>query len=137
MKVKYLYRPEAVTSRDGDTLLRADRSMARHNVSALPVVHGGRLIGILTERDLARALRDGVDPRTTRVRDYMTRSPATASVEDESDTVARTMVRLGVRHMPVVRGEKIIGMISARDLLLIEAWASPSPMPSVPEWAAP
>jgi CBS domain-containing protein len=137
MKVKYLYHPAAWIAREGDTLLQAERRMARHNVSALPVVNGDRLVGILTERDLARAIRDDAEPRTTKVRAYMTRSPATVTLEDESDAVARTMVRMGIRHLPVVRGDQVIGMISARDLLLIEAWVGSPRASSVPEWMSP
>jgi CBS domain-containing protein len=137
MKIDLLYRPGTITAHEGDTLLGAGRLMARHNVSALPVLHHGELSGILTEHDLARALMDRVDPALTQVRRYMTRGPVTVSTDEESNIVARRMLDLGVRHLPVTLGGALVGMISVRDLLLLEAWAPASPASSVPEWAMP
>jgi CBS domain-containing protein len=137
MNIDLLYRAGTITAREGDTLLMAGRRMARNNISALPVLRQGVISGILTERDLARALLDRADPATALVRNYMTPSPATVEWNADSREVARQMMSLGVRHLPVMRGGELVGVISARDLLLLEAWSPLTPADSVPEWAMP
>jgi CBS domain-containing protein len=137
MNIELLFRAGTITAREGDTLLQAGRRMARNNISALPVMHQGGIAGILTERDLARALLDRADPGVAQVRHYMTPSPATVEWNADSRGVARQMMALGVRHLPVVRDGVLVGVISARDLLLLEAWSPLSPADSVPEWAMP
>jgi CBS domain-containing protein len=137
MKIELLLSAEMVTARESDTLLQAGRRMARHNISALPVLRNGQITGILTERDLARALVDRVDPSLTQVRAYMTDRPVTVEPDAESSTIARQMMTLGVRHLPVVREGRLVGMISARDLLLLEAWSPLAASDHVPELALP
>ena len=137
MNIELLYRAGTITAREGDTLLEAGRRMARNNISALPVLRQGAVSGILTERDLARALLDRADPGTAQVRSYMTPSPATVEWNADSHAVARRMMSLGVRHLPVMRAGELVGVISARDLLLLEAWSPLTPADSVPEWVLP
>lgn len=135
MNIELLFNAEAITAREGETLQQAGRRMARHNISALPVLRGGQITGILTERDLAHALVDRVDPSQTPVRSYMTTRPETVETDAESAAVARQMMALGVRHLPVVREGRLVGMISARDLLLLEAWSPLAASDVAPEWA--
>jgi CBS domain-containing protein len=137
MKIELLQSAETVTARESDTLLQAGRRMARHNISALPVLRTGEIAGILTERDLAHALIERADPTVARVRDHMTVRPVTVDPEMESADVARQMMTLGVRHLPVVRNGKLVGMVSARDLLLLEAWSPLAGSDRVPELALP
>jgi CBS domain-containing protein len=82
----------------------------------------GRLVGILTERDVARALADGVDPVETVVGEYMTRDPITVTPGTDAADAAVTMLELGVRHLPVTEAGTVVGMLSSRDLLSLEAW---------------
>jgi CBS domain-containing protein len=137
MKIEMLQSAETVTARESDTLLQAGRRMARHNISALPVLRAGEITGILTERDLAHALIERADPTVARVRDHMTVQPITVDPQMESADVARQMMTLGVRHLPVVRNGKLAGMVSARDLLLLEAWSPLAGSDRVPELALP
>ncbi|HEX6262038.1 MAG TPA: CBS domain-containing protein, partial [Actinomycetota bacterium] len=96
--------------------------MQYQEIGSLAVLEHGKLVGILTERDLARALADGVDPAETPVAAYMTEEPVTVTPEADAASVAATMLDLGVRHIPVVEGGQVIGMVSSRDLLSLEAW---------------
>jgi len=134
MNIELLFRAGTITARESDTLLQAGRRMARNNISALPVVRQGGITGILTERDMARALLDRADPGGTQVRAYMTPSPATVEWNADSRVVARQMMSLGVRHLPVMHDGELVGVISSRDLLLLEAWSPLTPADSVPEW---
>jgi CBS domain-containing protein len=88
------------------------------------IMDGYRLAGIITERDIVRAVADRRDLADGTAGDYMTLEPATVSLETPLGEVARTMLAYGVRHLPVVVGGEVIGMVSARDLLEVEGATS-------------
>jgi len=73
--------------------------------------------GIVSERDLIEALADGADPDEIWSADVMSPSLLTAEVDERIIDVARRMVAEGVRHLPVVDGGEIVGLVSTRDLL--------------------
>ena len=118
MDVGSVYRPEVFTIRADESLAEAASSMQYNEVSALPVFDGDRLAGIVTERDIVRAVADGVDPQETEVAGYMTQDPASISPETSVGEAAERMLELGVRHFPVMMGDEVLGMISIRDLLI-------------------
>lgn len=124
MKLKDVYRPDAVAVDLGDDLATAARRMELARVGALAVVdEGGRLVGILTERDLVRATaRAAAHPAGVLVSAHASFGPETAGVEEDSRDVARRMLELGVRHLPVTAGDRLVGMVSMRYLLAVEAW---------------
>ncbi|HZD70101.1 MAG TPA: CBS domain-containing protein [Actinomycetes bacterium] len=100
-----------------ESLLGAASRMRWYKVSALPVYHRHRLVGIITEQDVVAALADGVDPSATDVADYMTDKPVTIRPDEDLEVAARRMTALGVRHLPVVEGERLFGVLSIGDLL--------------------
>jgi CBS domain-containing protein len=106
-----------ITTEPDDTLLDAAGRMNCYQIGALPVYEQHRLIGIVTERDMVAALAEGADPTRTRVADYMTELPVTVSPDDDVKVAAHRMAELGVRHLPVVDGQYLVGMLSIRDLL--------------------
>jgi CBS domain-containing protein len=125
MKLKDIYRPDAVTIDPDHDLAAAARRMELAQVGALTVVdEAGRLVGIFTERDLVRAIaRSAASPASVRVSAHASLRPETAHVEEDSRDVARRMLELGVRHLPVTAGDdQLVGMVSMRDLLAVEAW---------------
>lgn len=123
MKLDNLIQTDVVTITPASNLLAAACSMRAGRVGSLPVVQDSELVGIITERDLVRAMAESVDPITRRVSDFMTPDPAVASPEDDTEDVAQSMAVLGVRHLPVV-GEagRLMGIVSARDIAGLEAW---------------
>jgi CBS domain-containing protein len=107
-----------ITTERDDTLLDAAGQMNCYQIGALPVFEQRRLIGIVTERDIVAALAEGADPVTTRVADYMTDRPVTVAPDDGLAVAAQRMADLGVRHLPVVEGGRLLGVLSMRDLLV-------------------
>ena len=95
------------------------RRMLAHRMGLLPVRERGRLAGIVTERDVMAAIADGFAV-TAPARAFMTADPAVAAPTNESADVALRMLELGVRHLIVVDHGRVVGMVSARDLLMLE-----------------
>jgi signal-transduction protein with cAMP-binding, CBS, and nucleotidyltransferase domain len=117
MKVKEIYRPLILSAEADDPLSEVASRMEFNEVGALAVFRSGVLVGIVTERDLVRAMADDVDPDERPVADYMTEDPVVISTDADIHDAQATMSRLGVRHLPVAMGGQVIGMLSARDLL--------------------
>jgi CBS domain-containing protein len=90
--------------------------MVERNVGAVLVVEAARLIGIMTERDLMRAVARGVTDAMT-VADCMTPHPDTIAPDDTIEHAGVLMIHGGFRHLPVVDGDEILGMLSIRDLV--------------------
>ena len=100
-----------------DTLGQAAETMVERGVGSAIVSDFGRLIGILTERDLLRAVAGRVHSSEARVREWMTAEPVTATESMELADAARTMLDQGFRHLPVVDDERPIGIVSIRDVV--------------------
>jgi CBS domain-containing protein len=100
------------------TVTRAAKMMAVRAVGAILVVEGERLLGIFTERDaLFRVVAAGRDPRTTPLADVMTPCPRTVAPRVSFGAALLVMHENGFRHLPVVDGGAVIGIISARNAL--------------------
>ena len=110
-----------VTADISESLSAAASRMRLADVSALPIMEEGRLVGMLTERDLTRAVADAVSPTTVGVASYMSLGLSVAGPDEDSQEVAARMLELGIRHLPVLEQGKLVGIISMRDLLLLEA----------------
>jgi len=107
-----------VTAPKSETVLDAARVMKEHNVGALLVVDGTRLVGIFTERDaLFRVLAEGRNPQTTRLAEVMTSQPQTIHPDEPFVHALRVMHKGRFRHLPVVEFDRPLGMVSVRDAL--------------------
>ena len=96
----------------------AAKRMVDRGVGAVLVMEGERLVGILTERDLMKAVAGGFDA-DARVRDWMTRHPETIEASDATEHAASLMIHGGFRHLPVLEGDKVAGIVSIRDLMRV------------------
>jgi len=100
------------------TVFEAIQLMADKNVGALPVVDNSRLIGIISERDYMRkVILKGLSSKDTAVRDIMTREMLTASPSDSIQDCMRVMTEKRVRHLPVLEGTRMIGIVSIGDVM--------------------
>jgi CBS domain-containing protein len=101
------------------TVLEVARMMVEHNIGAVPVLQGGQLTGIFSERDLMiRVVVAGMDPACTPVSQVMTEDPLTVAPNDQLETCMTLMKRHGFRHLPVCAGRELKGVVSLRDILL-------------------
>jgi len=106
--------------------------MRSGRVGSLIAIAGLEITGIITEHDLMRAIGDGRDPALTHVSQYMTQSPRTVEADREAGQAAASMVKHGVRHLPVTDRGQLVGMLSARDLLALQPW--PKTLPVLEPW---
>ena len=107
-----------VTAAKTLSVLDGARMMKQHNIGAILVVDGSRLVGIFTERDaLFRVLAEGRNPQTTRRADGMTLHPPPIHPDEPFLQELRIMHKGRFRHLPVVEFERPLGMVSVRDAL--------------------
>ena len=100
------------------TLADAAREMAQQDVGALPVCDGGKLVGMLTDRDIVvRGIAAGYDPQSTKVGDIVERvEVVTIGADDSIEEAIKTMKDHAVRRLPVIDGTELIGMLSQGDV---------------------
>jgi CBS domain-containing protein len=92
--------------------------LAEHNVGALVVANGDEVVGIISERDIVRRLDDrGEGILELEVSELMTASVVSCSPNDDVDSIAGSMTELRIRHMPVLRGGKLAGIVTIGDVV--------------------
>jgi CBS domain-containing protein len=104
------------------TVLEAARYMMEHAVGAVPVLRNGDLVGILSERDIMnRVVAVGRTPGTTAVSEVMTANPRAVSIDESIEECLFIMHEFGFRHLPVLDGKDLKGLVSLRDVLMRQA----------------
>lgn len=121
MLVRDVQQPWLVPATADETLARAAARMRRYDTGWTVVLDGGKLAGILTERDVLRACVEGARPEVSLVAEYMSADPVTIRADERVERAAEVMLSLSARHLPVVDEGRVTGMISARDLLHVIA----------------
>jgi CBS domain-containing protein len=109
---------DLLTVSPGEPLQEVAQRMVDRDVGAVLVMVGSDLAGILTERDVLRAVAAGIQDETV-VADWMTRDPDTMGPDDTTQHAAMLMIHGGFRHMPLVEGSEVVGMLSIRDLMRV------------------
>jgi len=105
-----------VADSPADSLRSAADRMWKQQTGSLLVMEGSRLLGIVTERDLMKAVARGADLDRTPVSSVMTSNVLTVTPQTSLPDAARHMATRWIRHLPVVDGEQVVGMVSQRDL---------------------
>jgi CBS domain-containing protein len=107
-----------------ETVQLAIQRMLEEGIGAVTVCEGPRLVGIFTERDVLRLAAEGPDFTSVLVGDVMTRNVVTVSADVGVLEAARLMSERRVRHLPVVEGENVLGIVGIRDVLtVLGEWA--------------
>ena len=117
MAIGDVMRTRVVTVNADDSARLAVLRMLEEGVGAVAVCEGGRLVGIFTERDVLALSGEGTDLDAVRIGDVMTREPFTVDVGVAVLDAARLMGEKQIRHLPVVEGEHLLGMVGIRDVL--------------------
>ena len=101
-----------------DSVFDALQTLANHNVGALMVIDGGKLVGVFSERDYTRKIAlAGKSSKDTKVKDIMTSHVISVAPTVKTRDCLALMSQKSIRHLPVVEGEKVMGMISIRDIM--------------------
>jgi CBS domain-containing protein len=109
---------DILTASAEDRLADAAKRMVERGVGAVLILAGERLEGILTERDLMKAVAAGYS-EDAKVGDWMTRHPETIEADDSTGHAAALMIHGGFRHLPVLDEGRVAGIVSIRDLMRV------------------
>src|SRR5215471_14921667 len=114
--LKDLMNTSVVTASPDTTVTEAAAGMVRAQVGSVVVLQGSFLAGILTERDVLRAAASGEDLSVSLVSAWMSPDPQAASLDMSAEEAAQIMLLNGFRHLPVLDGREVCGVVSIRDL---------------------
>jgi CBS domain-containing protein len=99
------------------TLVDAAKVMAREDIGPVPIVENGRLVGIVTDRDIiVRAVAEGRDVTSTTVKDVASKDLVTVTPDEDLDQALKLMGQRQVRRIPVVEGDQVVGIVSQADV---------------------
>ena len=127
MRVSEIMTNAAVIDASDDTLAEAARKMWKQQTGSLLVVDGEELVGIITERDVLKAVATGVPLEDTRISEVMTKDVTTVGPGTSLREAAKIMADLWIRHLPVLDSGKLVGVLSQRDLAGVLAGALNEP----------
>jgi CBS domain-containing protein len=117
MAIGDVMRTRVVTVSPDESVRLAVLRMLEEGVGSVGVCDGHRLVGIFTERDVLGLVGESTDLDDVRVGDVMTREPLTVQADVAILDAARLMGERRIRHLPVVQGEHLLGMVGIRDVL--------------------
>jgi CBS domain-containing protein/uncharacterized protein (DUF2267 family) len=122
MSLRWYVRPRVVALNSSTSVLDAARAIERNNIGAVVVQDQGRVVGIVTDRDIAvRVLGRGLDARTTTLGQVMSTDVVTLEAKDSQASAIRLMQTRNIRRIPLVEGQRFVGIVTLDDLLLDEA----------------
>ncbi|NOY55461.1 MAG: CBS domain-containing protein [Actinobacteria bacterium] len=117
MKLRAMVGGRAEVCGPETTLQDVSAAMLAARVGSIGVIHGRRLAGIITERDIVRAAAEGIDPALELVEDWMTTDPDVFTPEVSVAEAGRWLLETGYRHLPVMEDGELLGILSIRDVL--------------------
>lgn len=115
--LKDVMTPDVVTASADEPVAEVAGEMLKGLLGSVVVMDGAYLVGMFTERDVVRAAASGADLTTSPISEWMTPDPVTAAPDTDSEEAAEIMMTQGFRHLPVVEGNTLLGIVSLRDLL--------------------
>ena len=127
LTVRDLMTTRMVTTSPDDPVADAAAAMVKHRVGSALIMQGRFLAGILTERDVLRAAASGTDLTNSPVSAWMTKDPEQASADTTLEDAGQLMLLHGFRHLPVMEGREVCGIVSLRDLAAARIIRRPAP----------
>ena len=127
MRVSEIMTEAAVLDQADDTLVEAARKMWKQQTGSLLVVDGEDLVGIITERDILKAVAHGTSLDQASIADVMSKDPTTVAPGTSLREAAKIMADRWIRHLPVLDGGRLVGILSQRDLAGVLAGALNEP----------
>src|SRR5688572_16149126 len=124
--LKEIMTPDVFVTTPSATVAEVAASMLKGRFGSAVVMEGSTLMGIFTERDVLRAAAARADLTSSRVAEWMTGDPVTASPDMETGEATELMMSQGFRHLPVMDGNTITGIVSLRDILRTRVRRPPS-----------
>lgn len=117
-----------VSVSQNDTVQQVAKALEKHKIGAVVVTKEEHLIGIISERDVTyKVVAKGKDPTKILAKDIMTRKVVSINLEDGLNAIHEKMKNIPFRHLPVRKGNEIIGMVSSRDLMFLKRLKSVTP----------
>jgi CBS domain-containing protein len=116
-KLSDIMTGKVFTTTATSTITEVAQAMVKGRFGSAVVMDSGWLAGIFTERDVLRAAASGADVNSSTVSEWMTKDPVTATADMDSEDAAEIMAKNGFRHLPVVDGNNVLGIVSLRDVL--------------------
>jgi CBS domain-containing protein len=126
IKLEEIMTPDVFTASSTDTVAEVAGHMLKGRFGSAIVMEGSVLMGIFTERDVLRAAAAHADLTTARIAEWMTGDPVTATPDMDAGDAAEIMMSQGFRHLPVVDGNRVAGIVSLRDILRTRVRRTPS-----------
>jgi CBS domain-containing protein len=124
-KLNEIMTQRVFTASPSSSIAEAADEMVKGRFGSAIIMEGSWISGIFTERDALRAAAAGADPSTTSIADWMTKDPVTVTADTDSEEAGELMVTHGFRHLPVVDGKEVIGIVSLRDILSVKVRRAP------------
>ncbi len=120
ISVRDIMTEEVVTAEGGMRASVAGKKMTAYNVGSLIIVEDGEPVGMVTERDMVRKIiSENITPGSVTLRDLMTQPLITIGGGESLDEAARKMMKLDIRRLPVIEGEKLVGIVTDTDMIAV------------------
>jgi CBS domain-containing protein len=120
-KIKDIMTKDVETCSLLDNVYEVALKMKEHNIGSIPIVDGERIVGVMTDRDIVLRCIAEKHPASSKVEDIMSKHLITANPEGSAEEAAHIMAENQIRRLPIVEGERLVGMISLGDLAIRES----------------
>ena len=125
MEIKNIMTKTVATINAEDTVERAAQMMKEYNVGSIPVCRGEKVVGVITDRDIAlRSTAEGQNVKQQKVKDIMTSNPVTGTPNMDVHEAARIMSERQIRRLPIVENDKVVGIVALGDLAVEPQFAN-------------
>jgi len=121
MLVRDIMNKDVKTIEPDETVQEAAAKMSKHSIGSLIVIRGGSLQGILTERDImSKLVAKSLSASKTRVSDIMSKAVVMISPDRDVEDAAEVMIERGIKKLPVIKGDKLIGIVTSMDIVIAQ-----------------